>query len=972
MQVNGAVQSSTKASSIAQREQSKVSAAEKTALAAQAVAKSVQKEVQALAAHVATLQKQSSSLTQHVSTLQLDSQLQGPRTPQDSLGSEETTTSLDVTKKVTTGGAASPTSLSLSSLQNVVLGKNQLQTDAVPRYQPMLTSGCPSRMQRNPSPKQVNTRADSTLNVPTIPCLQAQAQAHRPRPGPVQIITGLQSILNPSVNQTIPASTAPSLYITAPSRGSQFFDRQGGDPVCKHSDVAKQFVTTTKTKEVEGGNTVVRQQGEFPKSKLNHDVVSAHNDPALLKRGNSQTGSHDKQLKDSTRVGPETAPLPGKHSPGTVGEPIEDARPDLPYKLLVNIASLLEKEKKTRSKMEEKFAELRDLLGNSSESFRLHSISGGGEVGMKRKRDVGNEVAESVHGRKRHRGKKGARKDRVRKEKTSTLVCDPNSQKLPANKDGVSDDYRSVVQAVQTEDRLISQGEQSQFVLSEPVTGGSLETIKRDLDGPEVRDAQGDLDPKEMLSCLHSRNFLEGEGSLWDTDSEGTGDELGESWWTSKNDLLSPTLPQILPCPLSPPSICLPPVQSSDGGCSSGSGQKMISDDDGSKVPLNTVEPATEGDTELSRGISITFSGMQDCDGEEEPLPSSHSKGVWNMATGNQSAGEQLLPPNSCCMNLQEMSLFLEELPSVLQDVAEDSEKGEWAIEDSQLGLEKGVCGNVSSSKKHHVLQECVAKDDSQRIVDRASSGDMPLEFQKGHRTAIGSRMGVLGTEEHFCSKITLQHEHNATSATTDSEQLRILQEPAIEGLVAVKHVVGPMQRKDFDEAETTLTIQRIDGVLFEREAISGSTPQDAIEDCEIKRTVIESQSHAKPTTQDGGSGVSDVGGMVSSPIDEKLKLPGYSEDCRDTDGSWDSLQLPEELPGLHFDIRCGIEPNRKQAGRSQGNKPLLQKEAQAFIAVKDSLHEALVGGTTCKLQRGKDLRNGLAAVALQFDLSGE
>jgi hypothetical protein len=67
-----------------------------------------------------------------------------------------------------------------------------------------------------------------------------------------------------------------------------------------------------------------------------------------------------------------------------------------------------------------------------------------------------------------------------------------------------------------------------------------------------------------------------------------------------------------------------------------------------------------------------------------------------------------------------------------------------------------------------------------------------------------------------------------------------------------------------------------------------------------------------------------------------------------------------------------GIEPNCKQAGRSQGNQPLLQKEAQAFIAVKDSLHEALVGGTTCKLQRGKDLRNGLAAVALQFDLSGE
>jgi hypothetical protein len=292
MQVNGAVQSSTKASSIAQREQSKVSAAETAALAAQAVAKTVQKEVQALAAHVATLQKQSSSLTQHVSTLQLDSQLQGPRTPQDSLGSEETTTSLDVTKKVTTSGAASPTSLSLPSPRNVVLSKNQLQTDAVPRSQPMLTSVCPSRMRRNPSPKQVNTRADSTWNVPTIPCLQAQA--HRPRPGPVQIITGLQSILNPSVNQTIPASTAPSLYITAPSRGSQFFDRQGGDPVCKHSDVAKQFVTTSKTKELEGGNTVVHQQGEFPKSKLNYDVVSAHNDPALLKRGNSQTGSHDK------------------------------------------------------------------------------------------------------------------------------------------------------------------------------------------------------------------------------------------------------------------------------------------------------------------------------------------------------------------------------------------------------------------------------------------------------------------------------------------------------------------------------------------------------------------------------------------------------------------------------------------------------------------------------------------------------
>ncbi|CAK9191284.1 unnamed protein product [Sphagnum jensenii] len=547
---------------------------------AQAVAKTVQKEVQALAAHVATLQKQSSSLTQHVSTLQLDSQLQGPRTPQDSLGSEETTTSLDVTKKVTTSGAASPTSLSLPSPRNVVLSKNQLQTDAVPRSQPMLTSVCPSRMRRNPSPKQVNTRADSTWNVPTIPCLQAQA--HRPRPGPVQIITGLQSILNPSVNQTIPASTAPSLYITAPSRGSQFFDRQGGDPV---------------------------------------------------------------------------SPLPGEYSPGIVGEPIEDARPDLPSKLLVNIASLLEKEKKTRFKMEEKFAELRDLLGNSSESFRLHSTSGGGEVGLKRKRDVGNDVAESVHGRKRHRGKKGARKDK---------------------------------------------------------------------------------------------------GSLWETDSEGTGDELGESWWTSKNDLLSPTLPRILPCPLSPPSICLPPVQSSDGVCSSGSGQKMIS----------------------------------------------------------------------------------------------------------------------------------------------------------------------------------------------------------------------PMQRKDFDEADTTSTIQRIEGVLFGREVVSGSTPQDAIEDCEIKRTVIESQSHVKPTTQDGGSGVSDVGEMVSSPIDEKLELLGHSEDCRDTDRIWDSLQPPEELPGLHFDNRCGIEPNCKQAGRSQGNQPLLQKEAQAFIAVKDSLHEALVGGTTCKLQRGKDLRNGLAAVALQFDLA--
>ncbi len=968
MQVNGAVQSSTKASSIAQREQSKVSAAETTALAAQAVAKAVQKEVQALAAHVATLQKQSSSLTQHVSTLQLDSQLQGPRTPQDSLGSEETTTSLDVTKKVTTSGAASPTSLSLPSPQNAVLGKNQLQTDGVPRSQPMLTSVCPPRMRRNPSPKQVNTRADSTSNVPTIPYLQAQAQAHRPRPGPVQIITGLQSILNPSVNQTIPESTASSLYITAPSRGSQFFDRQGGDPVCKHSDVAKQFVTTTKTKEVEGGNTVVHQQGEFPKSKLNHDVVSVHNDPVLLKRGNSRTGSHDKQLKESTRVGPETAPLPGEHIPGTVGEPIEDAWPDLPSKLLVNIASLLENEKKTRSKMEEKFAELQDLLGNSSESFRLHSTSGGGKVGLKRKRDMGNEVAESVHGRKRHRGKKGARKDRVRKEKKSTLVCDPNSRKLPANKDCVSDDYRSVAQAVQTEDRVIGQGEQNQFVLSEPVMGGSLETIKRDLVDPEVRDAQGDLDPKEMLSCLHSRDLLEGEGSLWDTDSEGTGDELGESWWTSKNDLLSPTLPRILPCPLSPPSICLPPVQSSDGGCSGGSGQMMISDD-GSKVPLNTVEPATEGDAELSRGISITFSGMRDYNGEEEPLPSSHSKGVGNMTIGNQSAGEQLLAPNACCMNLQEMSLFLEELPSVLQDVAEDSEKGEWAIEDPQLGLEKGVCGNVSSSKKHHILQECVAKDDSQRIVHRASSGDMPLEFQKGHTTAIASRMGVLGTEEHFCSKIALQHEHNATSATTDSEQLRILQEPAIEGLVAVKHVVGPMQRKDFDEAETTSTIQRIEGVLFGREAICGSIPRDAIEDCEIKRTVIESQSHVKPTIQDGGP---DVGGMVSSPIDEKLELLGHSEDCRDTDRSWDSLQPPEELPGLHSDIRCGIEPNCKQAGRSQDNQPWLQKEAQAFIAVKDYLHEALVGGTTCKLQRGKDLRNGLAAVALQSDLSGE
>lgn len=140
--------------------------AQTAALAAQSLGKAVQKEVQALASQVATLQKQSFDLTQQIPSLQQDSQLGGPGTPVNSPDPGEVTASLVATKGRPPSGAVSPCRTSLAARRGVVLSKSQLQNSAGLQA---ITS--PDLRDRNASLAATKERRPSGAISPTGMCL---------------------------------------------------------------------------------------------------------------------------------------------------------------------------------------------------------------------------------------------------------------------------------------------------------------------------------------------------------------------------------------------------------------------------------------------------------------------------------------------------------------------------------------------------------------------------------------------------------------------------------------------------------------------------------------------------------------------------------------------------------------------------------------------------------------------------------
>lgn len=716
MQVNGAVQSSTRASAIAQSGQSTSSTAQAAALAAQSMAKAVQKEVQSLVSQVASLQKQGSNLTVHMSSLQQESQLRGPGTPLNSPEPGETTFSLGGIRETALSGAVSPTSSSLPPQGGMVLSKSQCEKQRVlhsaderetlaplvsvvqrplgglvssgtglpPRGGPILSRSQIQTDGKSPislsqihhlarSPQngaaETSTRLEHTANLPI-----SQPGPTNSNKGPVAIITGVDSILNPTVNRpqlNPPAGIGlmPSLYIAGPSRGPTS-QRLGEKPMCKSTAAIKELGSSDKRKNrslVKRGRADARISGStFMVAPIDSRLLEpreCNSASALASMGNviarpalsipgtvaQLNGSSDTPACMAGATLSEGRPMSNSRIPDLATELVSvspgsvDSR--LSSKLLKSITKMFRKETKTRSKMEEKLVELQGILG---------SPGGLSEVGVKRKRAGGKSSGAGIKGKS---DKKNSVSPKAAKKR--------NFHVEPSHIDGMSTKGTSKEDQVQDSENQGSrrcdapQGKVLEGFCEWPGGEGRL---NMDEVCQEVLVTTGDAGLKSISVVKPSNPDPSKMGLGWDTDPESTDDDSGEDWW-AKKVLLSPTLPDIVACPHPPSPTFL---------------QTLESDHAVQHVPTSTEEALSEASCYTGSLMEQPIRKIASVDAKEHASDVLNDKEKVMSNTGdtpsfnfNQSLQRTPFHSNGPLltkagpMSLQDITNFLDNLPNV-------------------------------------------------------------------------------------------------------------------------------------------------------------------------------------------------------------------------------------------------------------------------------------------------------------------
>lgn len=908
MQVNGAVQSSTRASAIAQSGQTISSTAQAAALAAQSLAKAVQKEVQSLVSQVASLQKQGSNLTLHMSSLQHEAQLRGPGTPLNSPEPGETTSSLGSIRETTLSGAVSPTSSSLPTHGGVVLSKSQCEkqraphsaderetlaslvpvverplgglvssgTGLPPRGGPILSrsqiqtdgkshSSLPQihHLARGPrnGAAETSTRLERTSNLPI-----SQPVPTKSNKGPVAIITGVDSILNSTVNRpqlNPPAGSGltPSLYISGPCGRGLTSHRLGEKPMHKSTDVIKELGSFDKKKnrslvkrggadaKISGSTSMVApidsclsepREGNTASSLTSMGNVIAR--PSLSVPGTvaQLNGSSDTIACMAGATLSEGRPMPNFRTPELATELVSvlpgrsDSR--LSSKLLKSITKMFKKETKNRSKMEEKLIELQGILG---------STGGLSEVGVKRKRAGGKSSGHGItrsSDKKISEGPKSAKKRKCHVEPSDTNVMNTKGS--------------SKVQIQDSENQGSGSGEVPQGKVLEGFCEypGGEGPLHVDEECQEVLGATGGLGFKSISDNKPSNTDPSKMGSGWDTEPESTDDDSGEDWW-AKKVLLSPTLPDIVARPHPPSPVFL---------------QTLESDHAVQHVPTSTEEFFPESSCYTGSLMEQPIRNSTSVDAKEHASDDLNDNEKVMSNTGDTILFEQSLHCNGPLlskagpMSLQDITNFLDDLPNVTHPPSIlDMEHGLNSSENIELGplTQPLETTSVSAGMKDSLAMSSVACQPGSIVGNLETS--IP-----GEKLLASSEVEIKDICETKISNIEsttkLSNQEDTQSLTNDmQERLEFL---------------SPLQ--------------------VSRKMSSTSSP-------------------------------------------DALDLDKETEMCRDTKNSehWESAS-----------VRIGT----------------------AFKTTKTRLYDALNKKSTCKLQSGGQLGTELAAVAADFCLSGE
>ena len=714
VQVNGAVQSSTRASAIAQSGQATSSTAQAAALAAQSLAKAVQKEVQSLVSQVASLQKQGSNLTLHMSSLQHESQLRGPGTPLNSPEPGETTSSLGSIRETTLSGAVSPTSSSLPTHGGMVLSKSQSEkqrasysaderetlASLVPVVERPLGglvssgTGLPPRGGPILSRSQIQTDGKSQISLPQIHHLARSPRngavetstrlertsnlpISQPVPtnsnkGPVAIITGVDSILNSTVNRpqlNPPAGSGltPSLYISGPSGRGPTSHRLGETPMRKSTDAIKELGRFDKKKnrslvkrgradaKISGSTSMVAPIDSCLLEPRECNTASALTSigkviarPSLSIPGTvaQLNGSSDTPACMAGATLSEGRPMPNFRTPELATEIVSvspgssDSR--LSSKLLKSITKMFKKETKNRSKMEEKLIELQGILG---------STGGLSEVGVKRKRAGGKSSGDGIKGNSDKKISGGPKSSKKRKCHVEPSDTDGMKTKGSSKEDQIQD----------SENQGSGNGEVPQGKVLEGFCEypGGEGPLHMDEECQEVLGATGGPGSGSIADVKPLNTDPSKLGSGWDTDPESTDDDSGEDWW-AKRVLLSPTLPDIVARPHPPSPVFL---------------QTLESDHAVQHVPTSTEEAFPESSCYTGNLMEqpIRNSASVDAKKHASDVLNDNEKLMSNTGDTISFNVEQRTPVHcdgsllskAGPMSLQDITNFLDDLPSV-------------------------------------------------------------------------------------------------------------------------------------------------------------------------------------------------------------------------------------------------------------------------------------------------------------------
>ena len=967
VQVNGAVQSSTRASAIAQSGQATSSTAQAAALAAQSLAKAVQKEVQSLVSQVASLQKQGSNLTLHMSSLQHESQLRGPGTPLNSPEPGETTSSLGSIRETTLSGAVSPTSSSLPTHGGMVLSKSQSEKQRAPysaderetlaSLVPVVErplgglvssgTGLPPRGGPILSRSQIQTDGKSQISLPQIHHLARSPRngavetstrlertsnlpISQPVPtnsnkGPVAIITGVDSILNSTVNRpqlNPPAGSGltPSLYISGPSGRGPTSHRLGETPMRKSTDAIKELGRFDKKKnrslvkrgradaKISGSTSMVAPIDSCLLEPRECNTASALTSigkviarPSLSIPGTvaQLNGSSDTPACMAGATLSEGRPMPNFRTPELATEIVSvspgssDSR--LSSKLLKSITKMFKKETKNRSKMEEKLIELQGILG---------STGGLSEVGVKRKRAGGKSSGDGIKGNSDKKISGGPKSSKKRKCHVEPSDTDGMKTKGSSKEDQIQD----------SENQGSGNGEVPQGKVLEGFCEypGGEGPLHMDEECQEVLGATGGPGSGSIADVKPLNTDPSKLGSGWDTDPESTDDDSGEDWW-AKRVLLSPTLPDIVARPHPPSPVFL---------------QTLESDHAVQHVPTSTEEAFPESSCYTGNLMEqpVRNSASVDAKKHASDVLNDNEKLMSNTGDTISFNVEQRTPVHcdgsllskAGPMSLQDITNFLDDLPSVTHPPSIlDMEHDFNSSENIELGPLTQPLETTSESAgiKDSLAMSSVACQPGSCVTHPPSILDMEHDFNSSENIELGPLTQPL---------------------ETTSESAGIKDSLAMSSVACQPgSIVGNLE------------------TVISGEKLLASSEVEIKDICETKISNIESTM--KPIHQEQTESLTnDIQQQLEilSPLQVSRKMSSTS--------SPDALDLDKET----------------EKGRDTINSEHWESSSvrigTAFKTTKTRLYDALNKKSTCKLQSGGQLGTELAAVAADCCLSGE